>query len=215
MPLNESAIVDNLKAHRNAVAALPAICRDVPIDRAENVRRQKEAAAHSSVITNTAAALRMSLIPTAGGYSYDVNGDLSNPSLTVEQRDLLRTVLAAIIRDEQLGGPLLVELEPERDKRLLLLDQTLVAMGQQPDRFANFTSQQQKLLRALEGKGKVTIAAAYRAVHGRRTMNRSSFLKFIIRTNEQLDIKKSNLEIMREGNTLELQPRPIPLPKSH
>jgi hypothetical protein len=83
------------------------------------------------------------------------------------------------------------------------------------DRFADFARQPRKLLTALDGKGKVLIADAFRAVYGRKAMTRvtrASLLGLVRRTRDDLPKKNHKLTIQQEGDTLELVET---LPKSH
>jgi hypothetical protein len=80
------------------------------------------------------------------------------------------------------------------------------------DQFADFPKLPRKLLMALDGKGKVAITAAFRAVHGRKRWDRTarnSFLTLVRRTSDALPTKGYTQTILPEAGTLQL----IDLPK--
>ncbi len=75
------------------------------------------------------------------------------------------------------------------------------------DRFAEFAVKPRKLLQFLDGKEKVSLAAAFRAVHGRKAFTqkaRRSFLSLVGRTKALLPSKGHKLTIELGGDTLQM-----------
>ncbi len=149
--------------------------------------------------------------------SFTYRNDLYNTALPPRTERSLQNLYEAVCQDSFFQMlPYDADYRPlpsdRRTKWLVLLDDTLLQMGEQSDRFADFTPLKRKLLLALDGKGKVTILSAFKAVRKIQRMDktdRASFLALIRRTDD--DVGKKGYMIKLEGNTIELQvipPRP-------
>jgi hypothetical protein len=141
---------------------------------------------------------------------------LDDPSLNLAERTALRQLWRVLKEPFWLKNtPFGSHWRANADVLLQLLAEVVNLLTGQPlERFADFSPKGRKLLLALEGKGKVDLKTAFRAVHGRKTMNatgRQSFLTLVRRTSDSLSRKGYSLMIDRTVGTLELisiLPRP-------
>jgi hypothetical protein len=73
-----------------------------------------------------------------------------------------------------------------------------------PEEFPEFTTKQQKLLKALYQKGPVPIATLKQAVYGTEQVENSALEQLKSRTNKGLADRNYLFEIRRENNTFRL-----------